>query len=288
MEYLTHLGILISIYSILGLSLNLVVGFTGLLSIAHGAFYGIGAYTTAIMMTSLGVNFFVSVAAGIVISGIIALLVGIVLSRFDGDYFALTTLGFAVIMLAVFTNWDSLTRGPLGIPGIGRPELFGVTLDSNLAFFVLAVIILAVIYWLSQYITRSSFGRVIRAIREDEHALQVFGYKTSYYKLFIFVVGSAMAAVAGSLYASYISFVDPSAFALLESVFVLSIIIIGGLADHKGAILGAIILVLLPEALRFVGMPQSIAAQMRQLIYGLLLIVMMLYKPTGFLGKFRL
>jgi branched-chain amino acid transport system permease protein len=288
MEYLTHLGILISIYSILGLSLNLVVGFTGLLSIAHGAFYGIGAYTTAILMTSLGVNFFVSVVAGIVISGIIALLVGIVLSRFDGDYFALTTLGFAVIMLAVFTNWDSLTRGPLGIPGIGRPELFGITLDSNLAFFVLAVIVLAVIYWLSRYITRSSFGRVIRAIREDEDALQVFGYKTSYYKLLIFVVGAAMAAVAGSLYASYISFVDPSAFALLESVFVLSIIIIGGLADHKGAILGAIILVLLPEALRFVGMPQSIAAQMRQLIYGLLLIVMMLYKPTGFLGKFRL
>jgi len=288
MEYLTHLGILISIYSILGLSLNLVVGFAGLLSIAHGAFYGIGAYTTAIMMTSLGVNFFVSVAAGIVISGIIALLVGIVLSRFDGDYFALTTLGFAVIMLAVFTNWDSLTRGPLGIPGIGRPELFGLTFDSNLAFFVLAVIILAVIYWLSQYITRSSFGRVIRAIREDEDALQVFGYKTSYYKLLIFVVGAAMAAVAGSLYASYISFVDPSAFALLESVFVLSIIIIGGLADHKGAILGAIILVLLPEALRFVGMPQSIAAQMRQLIYGVLLIAMMLYKPQGILGKFRL
>ena len=126
------------------------------------------------------------------------------------------------------------------------------------------------------------------AIREDEKAIQVFGYKTVNYKMLVFAIASGMAAVAGSLFASYITFIDPSTFDLNESIFILSIIILGGLASHKGSIWGAVFLILLPEVLRFVGFPSDIAAQMRQVVYGLLLVFLMLYRPEGLFGKFKL
>jgi branched-chain amino acid transport system permease protein len=129
---------------------------------------------------------------------------------------------------------------------------------------------------------------VLKAIREDEQAIQVFGYHTSYYKLAIFVIGAAMASVAGGFFASYITFIDPSTFSLNESIFLLSIIILGGLANNRGAVLGAVFLILLPEILRFVGFPSDIAAQMRQVTYGLLLVILMLYRPQGLVGEYKL
>jgi len=193
-----------------------------------------------------------------------------------------------VIVFAIFMNWQDLTRGPLGIPGIDRPVLFGFEFSSNISFLILAILFVGLVYGACSFITESSFGRVIKAIRDDEKALQVFGYKTTSYKLMVFTISAGLAAIAGALFASYITFIDPSSFALFESVFILAVIIVGGLADHRGVILGAVIMILLPELLRFVGMPPEIAAQMRQVIYGLLLIVLMMYRPQGFLGKYRL
>lgn len=288
MEYFIHLGILISIYSILGLSLNLIVGYTGLLSITQAAFYGIGAYATAILLTSFGINFFISVVAGIVISALAALLIGYILSRFKGDYFALGSFGFNIIIFSIFLSWQDLTRGPLGIPGIDRPEIFGFTFSSNLSFFILSLIVAFFAYLISRFIVRSSFGRVLTAIREDEKAISIFGYKTHHYKLTIFVISAAIASIAGSLYASYITFIDPSAFNLNESIFILSIIILGGLANNKGAVIGAVFLILLPEILRFVGFPTDVAAQMRQVVYGLILILLMLYRPQGLVGEYKM
>ena len=181
-----------------------------------------------------------------------------------------------------------LTRGPLGIPGISRPELFGINFTANASFLVLALTLLACVYFVSRFIVHSSFGRTLKAIREDEKAIRVFGYNTHYYKLTIFIISAGMAAVAGSLFASYITFIDPSTFVLMESVFILAIIILGGLANLQGSILGALFLVLVPEILRFIGFPPDIAAQMRQLIYGVILIVLMLYRPQGLLGEYKL
>ena len=288
MEYLIHLAILFAIYGILGISLNLVVGYTGLLSVTHAAFYGIGAYATAILLTSFGVNFFVSVIVAIVISSVAALLIGLILSKFDDDYYALASFGFNIIIFSVFLNWQELTRGPLGIPGISKPSFFDLDFSSNLSFLGLSLAILALIYFASSFIVNSSFGRVLKAIREDEKAIQVFGYNTLYYKLAIFVISAAMAAVAGSLFASYITFIDPSSFWLMESIFILAIVILGGLSNLKGSLLGALFLILLPEALRFVGLPNDIAAQMRQVIYGVILIVLMLYRPQGLAGEYKL
>lgn len=288
MEYLIHIAILVSIYAILGLSLNLVVGYTGLLSVTHAAFYGIGAYVTAILLTSYGMNFFLAVLISIVITAIISLLIGFVLSKFNDDYFALGSFGFNVIIYSVLLNWQSLTRGPLGIPGIPRPSIFGFVFSENLSFLILSAVLTLLVYLVCQFITTSSFGRVLKAIREDEKAISVFGYRVLWYKLSIFVISAGIAAIAGSLFASYITFIDPSTFTLNESIFILAIIILGGLANNKGAVLGAVCLILLPEILRFVGFPDSVAAQMSQVVYGVILILLMLYRPQGLVGEYKL
>jgi len=287
-EYIIHILILVGIYGILAISLNLIVGYTGLLSVTHAAFFGIGAYAVGILMTSIGVNFFLAVLLGIIFSCLFALLIGLVMSKFKDDYYALASFGFNIIVFSIFLNWQKLTRGPLGIPGIKRPEIFNFIFSSNLHFLILVLVALLLIYFISHFIVNSSFGRVLKAIREDENTIQVFGYRTLYYKLAIFVIGAGMAAVAGGLFASYITFIDPSSFVLMESIFILSIIILGGLANNKGALIGAIFLIILPEALRFVGMPSDIAAQMRQVIYGVILILLMLYRPKGLLGEYKL
>jgi branched-chain amino acid transport system permease protein len=288
MEYLIHLAILISIWSILAVSLNLILGYTGLLSITHAAFFGIGSYATAISMTVYDINFFLSIVIGILVTGIIALIFGLILSRFKGDIYALASFGLNIIVFSIFLNWQEMTRGPLGIPGIGRPEIFDFVFKSNLYFLILVAICAFFIYLISEYIVKSSFGRVLQAIREKELTIQVFGYRTQIFKLTIFVISACMASIAGAFFASYITFIDPSTFSLNESIFILSIVILGGLANNKGVFVGTVFLILLPEILRFVGFPSDVAAQMRQVVYGLLLIGLMMYRPQGLLGKFKL
>ncbi len=288
MEYFIHLAVLISIYAILALSLNLVMGYTGIISLAHAAFFGVGAYTTALLSTRTDVNFFLSMLFGMVIAAVLSFGIGSVLSKFRGDFVALGSVAFNVIVWSILLNWQGLTRGPLGIPGIHRPELFGFAFTDNLSFLLLALAFALLVYAVARFIERSSFGRALKAIREDEEALQIFGYRALHYKLAIFVIGACMAAVAGSLYASYITFIDPYTFTITESIFMLSIIILGGLASNKGAVIGAVVLILLPEALRFIGFPADIAAQTRQAVYGLMLIILMLYRPQGLVGEYKL
>lgn len=288
MEYSVHLAIMVGIYAILALSLNLAVGYAGILSVTHAAFFGIGAYTTAILSTRYGVNFFFAMFIGIAVTGVLSLLIGRVLSKFRGDYVALGSVGFNMIVWGVMLNWQELTRGPLGIPGIHRPELLGFSFSGNLSFLILTSLLLVSVFLVCRHITDSSFGRALKAVREDEEALQIFGYKTIHYKLAVFVVGAMLASVAGALFASYITFIDPSTFTVSESIFILSAIILGGLASNKGAVIGAVVLVLLPEALRFVGFPAEIAAQTRHAVYGLMLILLMLYRPQGLVGEYKL
>ncbi len=288
MEYLTHLAILFAIYAILALSLNMIVGYTGLLSVTHAAFYGIGAYTVAILTTALGANFFLATIAGIILAMFAAALIGRVLSKFRGDFYALGALGFNVIVFAIMLNWQELTRGPLGIPGIPRPVFFGIDFSQNINFLLLAAISLLLVYLICSFIANSSFGRALKAIREDEEALRVFGYRTSHFKLAIFTIGAGLAAIAGALFASYITYIDPSTFTVTESIFILAMIILGGLANSRGALLGSLFLVLLPEILRFVGFPNDVAAQMRQVVYGAILVLLMLYRPQGLMGEFKL
>jgi len=292
MEYIIHLAILFGVYAILGVSLNLVVGYTGLLSVTHAAFFGIGAYAAAILGTQYGLNFFLAVLVGMAVSVLVSFLIGKTVSRLGGDYYVLGTVAFNYIIFSVFLNWHDLTRGPLGIPGIPRPKLeLGIgnyEFSSNFSFLILVSLFLTLVYLAARFIVHSSFGRALKAIREDEKVIQIFGYRTDLYKLMIFVIAAAMASLAGSLFASYISFIDPTSSAVIESIFILTIVILGGLANLKGSILGAFLLMLLPEILRFIGFDPTIAAQLRQGIYGLLLTLFMLYRPQGLIGEYKL
>ncbi|HDZ20145.1 hypothetical protein LCGC14_0016990 [marine sediment metagenome] len=286
MEYLLHILILIGIYVILSVSLNLIAGHTGLLSIAHAAFYGVGGYVAALMALKFNSPFLVNIVCAIVLSGLLGALVGIPSLRIRDDYFVIATFAFQVIAFSVLNNWVSFTGGPMGLPGIPQPTIFGLQVSSQLGFLVLVGVFCALTLWVIHRIVRSPFGRVLKAIREDEVFAQAAGKNVAAYKVLVFVIGAGMAAVAGVMYAHYISFIDPTSFTVMESIFILSIVIIGGAGSLWGPVVGAVVLVVLPELLRFVGLPSSVAANVRQIIYGGLLVAFMMWRPRGFLGEY--
>lgn len=288
MDYIIHIANFIGFAAIVALSLDLVVGYTGLLSLSHAAFYAMGAYTTAILTTRYDVSFFLALIVGIIVAMICAAVIGPILSKFRGDYYALGSLGIIVITTSILTNWESFTNGSLGITRILRPHIFGHIVSTSKEFLLVTIFFTAIVYGCCFVITRSSFGRVLRAIREDEDALQVFGYKTNHYKLVVFVMSAGLASIAGSLFASYMLSVDPTSFTISDSIAALSMIIVGGLANHRGALLGAIVITVFPELFRFLGLPTVHEAQLRQVAYGLLITLMMVYRPRGWMGDYTM
>jgi len=266
---------------LLSQSLNLSAGFTGLISLAHAGFYGIGAYTTAILSTQFSFSFWLSIPLAMLISGAIAFIVSLIALRTVEDYFIICTLGIQVILFSIMNNWMELTRGPLGIPGIPSISLFGFAFDSKISFLLLSLFLVAIIWFVLRNISKSGFGKTLIAISEDEIYSQSIGKNVYLSKTVSFTLSAMFAAIPGTLYAHYISYIDPTSFTVNESIFILSIVIIGGLGNLTGSFLAAAFLVLLPEALRFVGLPDSIAANMRQIIYGLILVLVMMTGKNG-------
>src|SRR3990170_5246118 len=288
MDYILHILILINIYIILVVSLDLIAGYTGLLSIAHAAFYGIGAYATALLSLHFQTNFLINMIFGAVGAAALGVIVAFPSLRIHDDYFVIATFGFQMIVYSIFNNWIGLTRGPLGIPGIPVASLFGFNIDNHWKFLILAVLFAGLSYLFVRKLVNSPYGRVLKAIREDEIFAQSLGKNVNSYKIQVFVIGGALASVAGNLYAHYITFIDPTSFTILESILVISMVIIGGAGSLKGPVVGAAVLIVLPEALRFVGLPSSVAANLRQIFYGGLLVLMMLYRPQGLMGEYNL
>lgn len=287
MEYLLHLAIFICFYTLLAQSLNLAAGKTGLVSLAHAGFYGIGAYTTALLTLHFGFSFWLNLPIAVLISGFVALIISLIALRTVEDYFIICTLGIQVIVFSVMNNWMDLTRGPLGIAGIPAIELFGFSLDGKFSFLLLATGFMATTWYLLKNLTASGFGNILTAISEDEIYAQSLGKNVYLAKTVAFTLCAMFAAIPGALYAHYISYIDPTSFTVSESIFILSIVIIGGMGNLTGSFLAAAFMVLLPEALRFVGMPDSIAANMRQIIYGAVLVAVMMTGKNGvreFLG----
>jgi len=286
MAYLLHILILIGIYIILAESLNLIAGYAGLISIAHAAFYGVGAYVVALLALKYALPPWVTIPAAVVAAGALGAVVAWPGLRIRDDYFVIATFAFQVIAFSVMNNWVSLTGGPMGLPGIPRPDFFGVTISSHAGFLALTAFFAAAVVVVCWRLARSPFGRVLRAIREDEVFAAALGKDVASFKVRVFVFGAALAAIGGCLYAYYITFIDPTSFTVMESIFIVSIVIVGGAGSLRGVALGAIVLVVLPEALRFIGLPSSVAANLRQIFYGLLLILFMLFRPRGFIGEY--
>ena len=286
MTYVLYLGTLVALYSILAQSLNLCLGYGGLLSLSHAAFFGCGAYATALLQIRYGVPFGAAVAGAISLNAAIAWVIGRATLRLRGDYFVLATLAFQAIVFAVLYNWTELTRGPYGIPKVPRPWGLGFS-PADLALFALFSIAIAILVTvLAARLYSSPFGRSLRALRDDPTAALALGKDVTELRTAALVWSAMIAAVAGGLYASAIGYIDPTSFTLDESVFVLSALVIGGAGSLEGPIIGAAVVVLLPEALRLLGVPDAIAGNIRQMLYGALLIGLMFLRPRGISGSY--
>lgn len=287
MNYLYHLLVMINIYVILALSLNLLVGYAGLLSMCQASFYGLGAYISTLLIMKAGFGFIPAFVLAIFGSVLLSYLISFPSLRLRGDYFVLATLGFQVITFAILYNWISVTRGPYGIPGIPSPKIISISINSVFSYFIFTLVIsifCGLIFYLISY---SPFGRSLKAIREDEIAAAALGKNIIRFKITAFAVSAGFAAIAGVLFAGYMRYIDPTSFTLNESIFIISIIIIGGSGNLSGPIIGTVLMVLLPEILRFLHIPNSVAANMRQIIYGLLIIVIMRFMPQGISGEYK-
>jgi branched-chain amino acid transport system permease protein len=279
--YVLHVAVLAGIYVVLTLSLNLITGFCGQFSLGHAGFYGIGAYTAALLAVHLGSPFLGNLAVAAVVAGIAGFLIGLPTLRLGGIYLAMATLGFGEIIHLVLLNWLSLTRGPLGIPAIPGPSLLGWDLDTPVRQYYLALALVLLVTVIVSRLVDSRFGEAIQAIRDDEVAAEALGVPTTRLKVVTFAVSAALAGVAGAFFAHYATFVSPGSFTLVESILVLSLLVFGGLGSVEGSIAGAVILTVAPEVFRFL-------AAYRMVIYGALLLGLILFRPQGLLGGIHL
>ena len=254
-----------------------MVGYLGQMSFGHAAFYGIGAYTAAILTVTYHVHFLIAFLAAGIVAGLFGLLLGLPVLKLKGYYFTIITMVFCEIIRVVELNWMSLTRGPLGIMAIPKPAIFGYVFSTphRIYFFMLVLVVLSTLT--VRNLMNSRIGYAILAIRDDELAAEAMGIHVFRYKMIVFIISSLMVGLAGAFYAAYTSYIDPSSFAAAQSNNMLVMVIFGGLGNTVGSFIGAIVLTVLPELLRGV-------SQYRQLIYGVLLVVLMMVKPQGLLG----
>ncbi len=288
MNYLLHLLIYLDIYLIVAMSLNLLIGYGGLLQVAHAAYYGIGAYVTALVMLKLGWGFLPAVGLAMAVAGILSLAVSLPAWRFRGDYFIMVSLAVQSVGYSLLYNWVDLTNGPFGLTGIPRPSIIGYKFDSIGTIALFSTITAGLCVLGLVLLLRSPWGRLLKAMRDDELAARSLGKNTRLAKLQAFMLACALVAVAGSLYATYVSYIDPTSFTLDESILMLSMVIVGGTGNIRGPLVGAFILIAIPEMLRFVQIPDAIAANIRLMVYGLLLIIMAHFRPQGLAGTYRL
>lgn len=277
-DYGVHLAILVGMYLILAQSLNLTFGLGQLFNLAHIASYAIGAYTTALLSTEAHSSFAECIIASIVLSGLFSILLGAIALRLSSDYFAIGTLAFSAVVSALLINWKSLTHGVLGIAGIPRPELGGYDLYDNRNFLALLAIFVIGVQLAFFFIIRSPFGRALRALAEYDQAALALGLNTTRIRNLAFLFSSFGAGLAGSFFAYYLNYIDPSSFSLSEMVFVMTIVIVGRPGSFFGVILSTVCLVLLPEPLRFLEIDSSILGPMRQLLYALILFAIVWWK----------
>ncbi|MBI2095091.1 MAG: branched-chain amino acid ABC transporter permease [Candidatus Omnitrophica bacterium] len=272
--YHADLAANVAIYALLAMGLNVAVGFTGLLNLGYAAFFAIGAYTYALLNQHAGCPFWLGLPAAGIVSMVFGFLVGMPSIRVRGDYLAITTLGFGEIVRITFNNLDSITGGPNGILGIDRPPGFSVNATP---YYYLLLVIVAVTAALLLRMEDSKIGRALVAIREDELAASCMGVPVLRIKLYAFGLSAFIAGVAGCVFASKQTIVTPDSFDFVLSVLILAMVVLGGMGNLWGAALGAVVLGLLPELLREF-------ASYRMLIFGLIMILMMIFRPQGILG----
>jgi branched-chain amino acid transport system permease protein len=296
-NYLLHLVVYFDVYLIVALSLNLVVGYCGLLTLAHAGYYAVGGYVYALLSVTLGWSFVPAVIAGAALASVLSLAVSLPAWRLRGDFFVLASLAVQTLIFSSLYNWSNadaplgswrnLTNGAFGVTGIPQPDLFGWRMTSPIAVSLYATVVAGLCAFLLWRLKTSPWGRLLLAIREDELAARGLGKNTRLAKVQAFAFSSGLAAIAGALYAAHVRYLDPSAASLDESILMLSMVIVGGLGNFRGPLVGAAVLIILPEAIRLLALPDALAANLRLLIYGVLLLLLMHFRPQGLAGEYR-
>jgi branched-chain amino acid transport system permease protein len=285
MDYLQHILVMVAFYAILAASFNLLIGFAGLFALSQAAFFGVGAYTTAILATKLGLPFPVPIVAGVVLTAAVGMLVALPALRIGGDHLVIVTLALQIIVIAIMINWRSVTGGTDGISAIPKIVLWGRSLDTPARFLPLALAAAVACLAVAWRLAKSPFARAVRAMRENEQAVQAVGKNVVAIKLTVFAISAGLAAVAGGFYAHYISYVSAETFTLDLTIYILAMVILGGTGNLWGSVIGAVLLTALPELLKFVALPPDIADKSRQILYGHTLIAILLLRPQGLLGE---
>ena len=285
MDFLFSYLNLVAIFIILSLSTNLLVGIVGIFSVSQAAIFGLGAYIVGYCLVNDVMSFLPALALAALASLVLNVLITLPSLRVSGDYFVVTSFGIQLLATAAFTNLTEITGGASGMPGIPSAALFGVTLDSGFKNFLLAATAAAIACLWFALLMRAPFGRLLRAIREDELAVAAFGKNVLFAKVRAAAIAGVLAGVAGGIYAVYLSFIDPTTFDLNASVLLLTMVVLGGARTLAGSIVGPLVLLALPQLLTFIDIPTTTAAAARQGIYGLLLILFMVFRPQGLVGE---
>jgi len=278
--YHRHVLVLAGLFTLMALGFDLVLGYLGELSLGHAAFFGIGAYTTALLTRNFGTPFPLDLLLAGLFTGIFGLLIGAPSLRLRGPYFAIVTFGFAEILHLVALNWTSLTRGPMGLPDIPHAQLGPFRITSELGYYYLVLALIGVAILVTRRLLESTVGHAFLAIRENEELASAAGIPTFRFKLLAFVIGMIFAGAAGSVYARYVHFVDPTALSFYYTVTVVSMVIVGGQGSIAGTTLGALVFTLVPEYLR-------VAERARLVIFGALLMLAIVFMPDGLRGIWR-
>ena len=276
-QYYIQVLIFIGIYIILTLSLNLLNGYVGLLSIGHAAFYGIGAYASAKLAMETGLPFPLAMLGAGAVAGVFGYLIAKPTLRLSGIYMTLATLGFNMIFFLVLQNWMSFTNGPLGIMDIPAPNIFGYAIESRVQYYYLIFFLVLLTIVSMHRLMTCRFGRALVSIRENELAAEAMGVHTTKYKIQAFVLAAFYAGIAGSYYAHFVKFVSPDSFYIYESFILLAMLAFGGQGNLIGPVVGAAVLIVIPEVFRFM-------QEYRMLVYGGILVIMMLVRRQGVLG----
>lgn len=286
MAYFLHVAALLGIYAILALSLNLLAGFAGMTSIAHGAFFGLGAYAAAVLWRDHGLGVEVGVVAAVCVSALASWFMGLACTRVREEYFVIATFSFHVVVYTLLLNAISLTGGPFGLSGIRSTNLVAREIERPLLLFLILAGCLAAI-WFSGVFARSRFGRVLLALKEDEVHVATLGLSVPAFKLAALVAAGAWAGLAGALFSYQLNYVHPSSFTVNESILLIAAVIAGGAGSVRGPLIGVVIFIMMPEMLRFAGASTVLAANLRQLVYGLVLVAVILWRPQGLMGRFE-
>ena len=286
MDYALHLLTRICMLGVLASALNVLLGYAGVLSIAHAALFGVGAYVSAILSIRLDLPFVVSAIAAALAAALLGALLIAPSARMRRDHFAIVTFCFQVVAVALATNLTTVSGGAMGLAAIPLPELGPWRVDTPLEFFILAIIVSGVALLPCNILVLSPLGRLLKGVRDDPMFVASRGKNVSGILTVAGVVSAAACGLLGAFYASYSSFIDPTSFTLMESVYLVAIVVLGGSGRLLGPFAGAIILVLLPEILRIVGLQSAAAANIRQILYGLALVACMLWRPQGLIGEY--